>query len=154
MSNGLNKVQLIGNLGADPELRVTQGGTSVLNMRLACSETYLDKAGEKQTKTEWVSCVLWGKRGEALHRFMSKGKQLYLEGRLQTSSYEDRDGVKRHKTEVNVSEVILLGGGGEREQRPERQDPSDPPKKDKNTTYYDSDGVPITDDDPMGDLPF
>ena len=111
MSNGLNKVLLIGNLAADSELKVTQGGTSVLKFRLACSETYTDKSGAKQTKTEWVSCVLWGKVGESLHRYLNKGKQVFVEGRLQTTSWEDRDGVKRYKTEVNVASITLLGGG-------------------------------------------
>lgn len=149
-SNGLNKVMLIGNLGADPELRMTQSGTACLKMRLACSETYTDKAGEKQQKTEWVSCVLWGKRGEALHRFLEKGKSVFIEGKLSTSSYE-KDGQKVYKTEVNVTEIILLGGGsGER--REPRQDPSDPPRNDPNKGWNGApaQSFPAMDDD----LPF
>lgn len=118
--SGLNKVMLIGNLGQDPELKFTQGGQSVLKMRLATTETYLDKAGERQERTEWHTVVLWGKRAEALHKFLHKGKTIYVEGRIQTRQYEDKDGVKKYATDINANELILLGGrsegggGGER----------------------------------------
>lgn len=151
MSNGLNKVLLIGNLAADSELKVTQGGTSVLKFRMGCSESYTDKAGEKQQKTEWVSCVLWGKVADSLHRYLLKGKQVFVEGKLQTTSWEDKDGTKRYKTEVNVASIKLLGSGGASERRPPREDPSDPPKPDNRRTFdYDEDGNAVTDDD----LPF
>lgn len=116
MSDGLNKVMLMGNLGADPELRVTSSGTAVLNMRLACTETYMDRAKAKQERTEWFSVVLWGKRGEALAKFLSKGERIFVEGGLRTSSYDDREGNKRYKTEVHATNVILCGGsrGGQR----------------------------------------
>lgn len=110
MSDGLNKVMFLGNLGADPELRFTQGGQAVLNMRLAATESYLDKDKVKQERTEWANCVLWGKRGEALAKFLTKGSKIFVEGGLRTSSYEDKDGVKRYKTEIHVSEIILLSG--------------------------------------------
>lgn len=109
MSEGLNRVTLLGNLGADAELRVTQSGTSVANLRLAVSESYKDKDGVKQEKTEWVSCTLWGRRAEALHKYLVKGTRLLIEGSLRTSSY-DKDGVKVYKTEVNVSNVVFAGG--------------------------------------------
>jgi single-strand DNA-binding protein len=109
MSDGLNRVMLFGNLGADPELKVTAGGQSILKMRLACSESYLDRNKQRQQRTEWVSVVLWGKRAEALSRFLSKGSKLFIEGALRTSSWEDRDGNKRYKTEVHASNVIPGG---------------------------------------------
>jgi single-strand DNA-binding protein len=110
MADGLNKVMLIGNLGADPELRMTSNGQAVLNMRIACSESYLDRNKVRQERTEWMSVVIWGKRAEALGKILSKGQRLYVEGGLRTSSYEDREGVKRYKTEVNATNVILFGG--------------------------------------------
>ncbi len=111
MSEGLNRVILLGNLGADPELKVTQGGTAVLKLRLATTERYVDKNGAKQERTEWHSVTLWGKRGEALHKYLSKGSRILIEGSLRTSSYEDRDGNKRYRTEVIASNVVFAGGG-------------------------------------------
>jgi single stranded DNA-binding protein len=110
MSEGLNRVMLIGNLGADPELRYTQGGQAILKLRLATTERYKDKAGERQERTEWHSVILWGNRAEALSKILEKGRTIYVEGRLQTSSW-DKDGVKHYKTEVNATEILLLGGG-------------------------------------------
>ena len=112
MADGLNKVMLLGNLGADPELKMTSGGQAVLKMRLATTETYLDRNKTRQERTEWHSVVLWGKRAEALSRFLSKGSRLFIEGALRTSSYDDRDGNKRYKTEVVASNVILAGNAG------------------------------------------
>lgn len=112
MAEGLNRVMLLGNLGADPELRTTQGGTAVLKLRLATTERYLDANKAWQERTEWHSVVVWGKRGEALHRFLTKGSNIFVEGSLRTSSYEDREGVKRYKTEVVASNVLLTGGRG------------------------------------------
>lgn len=112
MSEGLNRVMLLGNLGADPELRVTQGGQPVLNLRMATEEKYQDRAGAWQTRTEWHSVVIWGKRGEALAKILAKGSRVFIEGRLRTSSYEGRDGGKRQKTEIEASEIILCGDGG------------------------------------------
>jgi single-strand DNA-binding protein len=105
---------LMGNLGAAPELRITSGGQAVLKMRLATAETYLDRNKQRQERTEWHSVVLWGKRAEALSKFLSKGSKLLVEGSLRTTSYDDKDGHKRYKTEVNANNVILCGGGGQR----------------------------------------
>src|SRR5262249_60556464 len=95
MAEGLNRVMLLGNLGADPELRFTQGGSAVLNMRIATTESYLDKDKVRRERTDWHNVVVWGKRGEALAKILSKGSSLFVEGRLQTSSYDDRAGSKR-----------------------------------------------------------
>lgn len=110
MADGLNKVMLIGNLGADPELRMTSNGQAILKMRIACSESYLDRNKVRQERTEWMSVVIWGKRAEGLAKILSKGSRLYVEGGLRTSSYDDREGVKRYKTEVNATNIILFGG--------------------------------------------
>jgi single-strand DNA-binding protein len=112
MAEGLNRVLLMGNLGADPELRVTSGGQSVLKLRLATSETYLDKNRVRQERTEWHSVVVWGKRAEALGKFLTKGSRLFVEGGLRTSSYEDKEGVKKYRTEVVAQNIILAGSGG------------------------------------------
>lgn len=116
MSEGLNRVVLFGNLGADPELRFTAGGQAVLNLRLATTESYLDKDKVRKERTEWHNVVIWGKRGEALAKFLGKGSSVLIEGSLRTSSYDDKDGNKRYKTEVVANNVILggKGGGGER----------------------------------------
>jgi single-strand DNA-binding protein len=110
MAEGLNKVMLLGNLGADPELKMTQGGQSVLKLRLATTETYLDKNQTRQEKTEWHSVTMWGKRGEALAKFLTKGERIFVEGSLRTSSYE-KNGEKRYSTEINASNIILAGRG-------------------------------------------
>ncbi|HMI85735.1 MAG TPA: single-stranded DNA-binding protein [Polyangiaceae bacterium] len=119
MAEGLNRVMLLGNLGADPELRFTQSGQAVLNMRLATTESYLDRNKVRQERTDWHNVVLWGKRGEALAKFLTKGTTIFVEGGLRTSSYDDKEGNKRYKTEIHASNIILAGrgrggaGGGE-----------------------------------------
>jgi single-strand DNA-binding protein len=110
VADGLNKVMLLGNLGADPELRMMSSGQAVLKLRLATSETYLDRNKVRQERTEWHSVVIWGKRAEALANILSKGSRIFVEGGLRTSSYEDRDGNKRYKTEINATNIILSGG--------------------------------------------
>src|SRR6516162_5443198 len=108
MAEGLNRVMLLGNLGADPELRVTPGGQSILKLRLATTESYLDKSNTRQERTEWHSITVWGKRGEALSKILGKGSSIFVEGSLRTSSYE-KDGVKHYRTEVNANNIILAG---------------------------------------------
>jgi single-strand DNA-binding protein len=112
MADGLNRVMLLGNLGADPELRFTQGGQAVLNMRIATTESYLDKNKVRQERTDWHNVVVWGKRGEGLAKVLNKGSSIFVEGSLRTSSYDDRDGNKRYKTEVIANNIILAGGRG------------------------------------------
>ena len=114
MAEGLNRVTLIGNLGQDPELRYTQSNMGVLSLRMATTESYFDtNTKERKERTEWHTVVVWGKRGEALNKILSKGSRICIEGRLQTRSWEDKQGNKRYSTEVNAQNVILLGGRGE-----------------------------------------
>src|SRR6186997_488023 len=114
MAEGLNRVMLLGNLGQDPELKMTSGGQAVLKLRLATSETYLDRNKVRQERTEWHSVVVWGRRAEALGKFLTKGSRLFIEGGLRTTSYDDRDGNKRYRTEIVANNVILAGSGGGR----------------------------------------
>ena len=108
MSDGMNKVLLLGNLGANPELRVTAGGTAVLNFRVATSETFLDRNKEPQTRTDWHSVVVWGPRAQGLAKVLVKGTMVLVEGGLRSSSYE-KDGVRRYKTEIHAREIHLVG---------------------------------------------
>ncbi len=110
MAEGYNRVMLLGNLGSDPELRFTQGGQAVLNLRLATTESYLDKDKVRRERTDWHNVVVWGKRGEALAKILGKGSSIFIEGSLRTSSYDDKDGNKRYKTEVIANNVVLAGG--------------------------------------------
>ncbi len=114
MAEGLNRVTLIGNLGADPELKYTQGGQAVLRLRLATTESYANRAGERQQRTDWHTVIVWGKRGEALNNILSKGRSICVEGRIQYRQWEDKDGNKRNATEIVAQNIVLLGGGGGR----------------------------------------
>jgi single-strand DNA-binding protein len=107
---GVNKVILIGNLGRDPELRHTQNGQAVANFSLATTENWTDKSGERQERTEWHRIVAWGRTGELCAQYLSKGRTAYIEGRLQTREWEDREGNKRTTTEINALTVQFLGG--------------------------------------------
>ncbi len=107
----VNKVILVGNLGRDSELRYTAGGAAVATLNLATTEAWNDKQGQKQEKTEWHRIVLWGKQAESLQEYLVKGKQIYVEGRLQTRQWDDKDGSKRYTTEIKADRLTLLGGG-------------------------------------------
>ncbi|MFW6051943.1 MAG: single-stranded DNA-binding protein [Myxococcota bacterium] len=111
MAEGLNKVILIGNLGMDPELRFTQNSQAVLRMRLATTESYVKRGGERQERTEWHTVIVWGNRAEALNKILSKGRSIGVEGRIQYRQWEDKDGNKRTSTEIVATNIILLGGG-------------------------------------------
>ena len=109
----VNKVILVGNLGRDAELRYTPGGAAVATLNLATTEVWNDKAsGQKQEKTEWHRVVLWGKSAESLSEYLTKGKQIYVEGRLQTRKWQDKDGNDKYTTEIRGDRIVLLGGGG------------------------------------------
>src|SRR5260221_7127921 len=109
----VNKVILVGNLGRDAELRYTPGGAPVATLNLATTEVWNDKtSGQKQEKTEWHRIVLWGKSAESLSEYLTKGKQIYVEGRLQTRKWQDKDGNDKYTTEIRGDRIVLLGGGG------------------------------------------
>lgn len=138
---GINKVIIIGNLGGDPEVRYTPSGSAVANFNVATSESWKDKnTGEKKERTEWHRIVVWGKLGELCGEYLSKGRQVYVEGRLQTRSYDDKDGVKRYMTEVIATDIQFLGskesGGG-------RSGGSAPPRE----SFGGQGGPPPADDD-------
>lgn len=105
----LNRVTLIGNLGKDPELRYTPSGDAVATFSLATTERYKDREGHQQEKTEWHNIVVWRKLAEICGQYLYKGKQVYIEGKIQTRSYEDRDGNKRYTTEIVASDMKMLG---------------------------------------------
>lgn len=142
MSGGLNRVLLLGNLGQDPELRQTSGSGWVCKLRLATSESYLDRNRVRQERTEWHTVTIWGKRGEALAKILSKGSRVLIEGGLRTSSYDDRDGNKRYTTEVVAHNVVLCGGGSRRSSSSSQPDEADD---------YGGGSYPPGDDD---DIPF
>ncbi len=139
MARGLNRVQLIGHLGADPELRSTAGGQAVTTFRLAVNRTRRDQqSGQTVDDTEWFRVVAWEKLAEIADQFLRKGGQVYVEGRLQSRKYQDRDGIERTTVEVVASDLVLLGGRGDKasQEAPARQqapptaggiDPHDPP---------------------------
>ena len=108
MARGVNKVVLIGNLGGDPELRQTDSGTAVCNMSLATNESYTDQDGNEVQQTEWHDVVAWGRLAEVCGEYLSKGSQVYFEGKLQTRSWEDEGGNTRYSTEVKAREMMFL----------------------------------------------
>lgn len=112
MATGFVKVSLIGNLGKDPEVRFTAGGTAVCNMRVACTERAKAKDGTWEDRTEWVGVVAFGKTAENAGQYLAKGRQVYVEGRLQTREWNDKEGNKRFSTEVLANQVLFIGGGG------------------------------------------
>lgn len=107
----VNKVILVGNLGADPDMRYTGSGQAVCELRIATEESWTGKDGQRNAKTEWHRVVVWGNTGEACAKHLAKGRQVYVEGRIQTRSYDDKDGQKRYVTEIIASDVKFLGGG-------------------------------------------
>ncbi|MEJ2200505.1 MAG: single-stranded DNA-binding protein [Desulfuromonadaceae bacterium] len=152
----VNKVILVGNLGKDPELRYTPSGAAVATFSLATSERFKDRNGDMQEKTEWHNVVAWRQLAEICGKFLHKGKQVYIEGKIQTRSYDDRDGNRRYITEIVADQMQMLGsrgdeGGGQRggyapaENTPQRQKaPSEP-------VYEENNDPPFNPDD---DIPF
>ena len=138
----VNKVILVGRLGRDPELRYTQSGQAVANFSLATNESWTNRDGERQERTEWHRIVVWRRLGEICGEYHSKGRQVYVEGRLQTRDWEDRDGNKRYTTEIVATDVQFLGS----------RDSSDPGRQ-RSTGATDFQGGP-----PLGpeddDIPF
>jgi len=137
---GINKVIIVGNLGGDPEVRYTPSGSAVANFNVATSESWKDKnTGEKKERTEWHRIVVWGKLGELCGEYLSKGRQVYVEGRLQTRSYDDKDGVKRYMTEIIAADVQFLGS---KESGGSRSGGGAPPRE-----SFGGQGPPPSDDD-------
>jgi single-strand DNA-binding protein len=112
MARGINKVILVGNLGADPETKYTAAGTALCTFRLATTESFTDRDGQTQERTEWHRIVTWGKLAEICGQYLNKGRQVYVEGSIRTRSWEDDAGIKRFITEINAREVQFLGGQG------------------------------------------
>ena len=140
MSRSLNKVTLIGNLGNDPEIRTTSNGSKVANFSLATTRQWNSASGEKQEKTEWHKCIAWNTGGKGtgladiIERYVKKGDKLYVEGRIEYRQYEDKEKQTRYVTEINVREILLLGGkgggGGDSYDAPaQRSRPADKAKK-------------------------
>src|SRR5437868_5633412 len=111
MAGSVNKVILIGHLGKDPEVRYTPNGQAVANFTVATNDSWTDKAGQKQDRTEWHRVVVWAKLAELCGEYLSKGRQVYLEGRLQTREWTNKEGVKQYTTEVVANQVVFLSGG-------------------------------------------
>lgn len=108
----VNKVILVGNLGRDAEMRFTSGGTPVATVSMATTERFTDREGQKKEDTQWHRIVIWGKTAESLHEYLTKGKQIYVEGKLQTREWQDKEGKTNKTTEVRADKIVLLGGGG------------------------------------------
>ena len=140
---GVNKVILVGNLGRDPELRTTPQGMAVCNFPVATSESWNDKDGQKQERTEWHRIVVWGKLGELCERYLRKGRKAYVEGRLQTRSWEDKEGQKRYTTEIVATTVQFLDSAASSERAPAQDDPFGAPPS------FDQGGGGATDDIPF-----
>jgi len=113
-SGGVNKVILIGRLGTDPEVRYTSNGGARANFNMATNESWTDKNGQKQERTEWHRIVVWGKLGELCGQYLSKGRQAFVEGRLQTREWTDKEGAKRYTTEIVAQNIQFLGGPSDR----------------------------------------
>ena len=144
--SGVNKVILVGHLGADPELRHTQNGTPVATFRVATTERYNDRNGERQERTEWHRIVAWSKLAEICNNYLKKGKQVYIEGRIQTRQWEDQSGGTRYTTEIIANNMVMLGRAGDvSNDFPAQQFPPDPVAQDSGS------GGGGSDDD---DLPF
>ncbi len=117
----VNKAILVGNLGRDAEMRFTTGGTAVATVSIATTEHFTDREGQKREDTQWHRIVIWGKTAESIQPYLTKGKQIYVEGRIQTREWTDKEGKQVKTTEIRADRVVLLGGaGGERAPRPQR----------------------------------
>ncbi len=146
--SSVNKVILVGRLGRDPEVRYTPSGAPVANFSLATGETWKDKNGERQERTEWHNIVAWNKLAETCGQYLTKGKLIYIEGKLQTREWTDRDGNKRKTTEVIASDMVMLGskaeGGGSGAQR---ESPREPVQAVQAVQESEKPNIGITDDD-------
>ncbi len=142
----VNRVILVGNLGRDAELRYTGGGTAVANFSLATTEVFKDKEGQRREETEWHRVSLMGKQAESVAEYLRKGKQIYVEGRLRTRQWDDKEGNKRTTTEVIANRVVLLGsagGGGGQRREAEREETHEPAAEPGGVSMPGDDEVPF-----------
>jgi single-strand DNA-binding protein len=134
----VNKVILIGNLGKDPELRYTPSGQAVATFSIATTDKWRDKDGQLQERTDWHNIVLWGRQAELANEYLKKGRSVYLEGRIQTRNYDDKDGVKRYITEIIVQRMQFLGGraeGGAEQAAPPPEEPAESTSEDDDLPF-------------------
>lgn len=139
----MNRVTLLGRLGNDPDVRYVQDGTAVANFSLATSEKWKDKKGDLQEKTEWHKCVAWGKQGENIGKYFSKGSEILVEGSLQTRSWEDKEGNKRYTTEVKVNRFSFTGGSKTDNPSGGQAPPVGSTQPEVNNTSTDNDDIPF-----------
>lgn len=158
MARGINKVILVGNLGADPEIRYTGTGKPVANVSLAASEEWKDKDGEKQERTEWVRLVAFDGLAEILEKYTSKGSKIYVEGKLQTREWENKEGKTQYTTEVIVQQILLLDGrSNSDDRRPSRNDREERAPRQESRGRQDTRRQAEPEDDGQGfddDIPF
>ncbi|APG27750.1 single-stranded DNA-binding protein [Syntrophotalea acetylenivorans] len=147
----VNKVILVGNLGKDPELRYTASGTAVCNFSIATTESYKDRDGNRQEKTEWHNIVVWRQLAEICGKYLAKGKQIYIEGKLQTRKWEDRDGNPRYTTEIVADQMQMLGRAGDDNSAGPRREPRQEPSMNQSPPQNNYDNVQFNPDD---DIPF
>jgi single-strand DNA-binding protein len=150
MPKSVNKVILVGNVGQDPEVKYTPSGIPLAKFSLATNERYKDKAGEWQDRTEWHNVLAWQRLAEIVGEYVKKGSKLYIEGRLQTSSWEDRNsGEKKYRTEIVANDLVLLGGRSEDDQARSSRGASGGHRSEPHPTHSDQPGDPaeVTDED-------
>ena len=144
---GVNRVTLLGRLGGDPELKYTQSGQAVCNFSLATSENWKDKAGNKQERTEWHRIVMWAKLAEVANQYLKKGAQVYLEGKIQTETYDNKEGVKQYKTTIVANVMQMVGakasGDGATKQTPADKAPSEAEQYHGADQSFTSDEIPF-----------
>ena len=139
----VNKAILIGRLGADPEIRYTPSGAEVATFRIATSESWTNKSGEKEERTEWHRIVAWRGLAKICGEYLNKGKLVYVEGRLRTRSWEDRDGNKRTTTEIEASDMKMLGGVGEASRKAKEAEPESAPPATKEPATKEEEDIPF-----------
>ena len=139
----VNKVILVGNLGRDVELRYTPGGSAVATLNLATTEVWNDRDGQRKEDTQWHRVVLWGKTAESLADYLTKGKQIYVEGKLQTRKWKDKDGNDKYTTEIRGDRVVLLGGAGGGKPAADRTEPAPQSESGKEAVELTDDDIPF-----------
>ncbi|MCF2911872.1 single-stranded DNA-binding protein [Halomonas sp. Cn5-12] len=139
MARGINKVILIGNLGQDPEVRFTTGGTAVATLNIATSDSWLDRnSGQRQERTEWHRVILFKKTAETAQQYLRKGSKVYIEGRLQTRKWQDQSGQDRYTTEIVANDMQMLDSGGQHQQTPQQGGYQQPPQNQQRIAHQQS----------------